>query len=109
MALPETDLHRIRLWARDRLPECLCDELKAEAASPTDTSTSSWCGHRGTASASTPNSDCASALHEVVRPVGDLLARSQPEVPRVQAQAPDQERPALLDHIETSGDPIFWG
>ena len=31
MALPETDLHRIRLWARERVPEHLWDELKVEA------------------------------------------------------------------------------
>jgi len=31
MAVPETDLHRIRLWARERVPEHLRDELKVEA------------------------------------------------------------------------------
>ena len=31
MALPETDLHRIRLWARERVPEHRWDELKVEA------------------------------------------------------------------------------
>lgn len=31
MALPETDLHRIRLWARERVPAQLWDELKVEA------------------------------------------------------------------------------
>ena len=31
MALPETDLHRIPLWARERVPEQLWDELKVEA------------------------------------------------------------------------------
>ena len=31
MALPETDLHRIRLWARERVPEHLWDEVKVEA------------------------------------------------------------------------------
>src|SRR5690606_37849668 len=29
--LPETDLHRIRLWARGRVPAHLWDELKVEA------------------------------------------------------------------------------
>jgi hypothetical protein len=37
------------------------------------------------------------------------LAQPPPQVPRVQAQAPGQNVQALLDHIETSGDPIFWG
>lgn len=31
MALPETDLHRIRLWARERVPEHLWDQVKVEA------------------------------------------------------------------------------
>ena len=31
MALPETDLHRIRVWARERVPEHLWDKLKVEA------------------------------------------------------------------------------
>ena len=31
MALPETDLHRITLWCRDRVPEHLWSELKVEA------------------------------------------------------------------------------
>ena len=31
VAFPETDLHRIRLWARGRVPEHLWDELKVEA------------------------------------------------------------------------------
>ena len=31
MALPETDLHRIRLWARERVPEQLWDQVRVEA------------------------------------------------------------------------------
>lgn len=31
LVLPETDLHRIRLWARERVPEHLWDELEVEA------------------------------------------------------------------------------
>jgi hypothetical protein len=31
MALPEADPHRIRLWARERWPEHLWDEVKVEA------------------------------------------------------------------------------
>ena len=34
VAFPETDLHRIRLWARGRVPEHLWDELKVEADDP---------------------------------------------------------------------------
>ena len=28
---PETDFHRIRLWARERVPEHLWDDVKVEA------------------------------------------------------------------------------
>lgn len=31
MALPETDLHRIQLWARARVPEHLWEQVKVEA------------------------------------------------------------------------------
>lgn len=31
MALPETDLHRITLWCRDRVPEHLWDQVTVEA------------------------------------------------------------------------------
>ncbi|WP_418605197.1 DUF3024 domain-containing protein [Georgenia sp. SUBG003] len=31
MALPETDLHRIRLWAREGVPKHLWDQVKVEA------------------------------------------------------------------------------
>ena len=80
MALPETDLHRIRLWARERVPEHLWDQLKVEA------------------DVSDRHVDIvevrAAAVHAVDRPVGDLLARPQPRFSRVQAQAPDEERPS---------------
>ena len=69
MALPETDLHRIRLWARERVPEHLWDELKVEA----DVS------HRHV------------KLHAYKR------------------KRPTKNVQALLDHIETGGDPTFWG
>ena len=31
MALPETDVHRIRVWAQERVPEHLWDRVKVEA------------------------------------------------------------------------------
>ena len=40
--------------------------------------------------------------------MGDLLARPQPRVSRVQRKRPTKNVQALLDHIGTSGDPIFW-
>jgi hypothetical protein len=31
MTFPETDVHRIRVWARERVPEHLLDQVKVEA------------------------------------------------------------------------------
>ena len=39
MALPETDLHRIRLWTRERVPEHLWDQLKRDVYSKVDENT----------------------------------------------------------------------
>lgn len=94
MALSETDLHRIRLWARERVPEHLWDQVKVEA----DVSDRHvdivevrppWDG----VGEHTRFPIARLRFHQGDRPVGDLLARPQPQVPRVQAQAPDQERP----------------
>ena len=46
---------------------------------------------------------------------GDVTARQcpcrdrSPQVPRVQRKRPSKNVQTLLDHIGTSGDPIFWG
>lgn len=43
-------------------------------------------------------------------PVIDLLARPEPEVPRVRPEAAHEGCvQAVLDYIADSGDPIFWG
>jgi len=41
--------------------------------------------------------------------VGDLLARQAPEFHEYKRKRPTKNVQALLDYIETSGDPIFWG
>ena len=41
--------------------------------------------------------------------MGDLLARSQSQLHEYKRKRPPKNVQALLDHIETSGDPIFWG
>jgi hypothetical protein len=93
VTLPETDLHRIHTWARGRVPEHLWPELKVEAdvadryvdiveVRPP------WDGV-----GEHTRFPIARLRYTNHRPVGDLLARPAPEVPRVQAQAPYQERP----------------
>lgn len=56
MALPETDLRGIRLWARERVPEHLWDQVKVEADVSARHVDIVECGHRGTGSVSTPGS-----------------------------------------------------
>ena len=110
MALPETDLHRIWLWARERVPEHLWDEVKVEVdvsdrhvdivevrppwdgvGEPTrfpiarlryTKSTGRWAIYRR-------DRNLKFHEYELKRPTKNVLS--------------------LLDHIGTSGDPIFWG
>ena len=110
MTLPETDLHRIRPWARGRVPERLWSEVKVEA-------------------------DVADRYVDIVevRPpwngVGEHtrfpIARLSYTMSTGQwaiywrdrnlkfheykRKRPTKNVQELLDYIETSGDPIFWG
>jgi hypothetical protein len=109
VGVPETDVHRIRLWARGRVPEYLWDQVKVEA------------------DVSDRNVDIVE-----VRPprdgVGDHtrfpIARLRYtnstgqwaiywrdrnlKFHEYKRKRPTKNVQALLDHIGTS-DPIFWG
>ncbi len=110
VALPETDLHRIRLWARERVPEHLWDQLKVEA----------------------DVSDRHVDIVEVRPPWDGVGEHTRFPIARLRYtqstgrwaiywrdrnlkfheykhKHPTKHVQALLDHIETSGDPIFWG
>ena len=110
MALPETDLHRIRVWARERVPEHLWDQLKVEA----------------------DVSDRHVDIVEVRPPWDGVGEHTRFPIARLRYtqstgrwaiywrdrnlkfheykhKHPTKHVQALLDHIETSGDPIFWG
>ena len=110
MALPETDLHRIRLWAADRVPEHLWPELKVEAEV----------------------SDRHVDIVEVRPPWDGVGDHTRFPIARLRytkatglwaiywrdhnlkfheykRKRPTKNVQALLDHIGTSGDPIFWG
>lgn len=110
MALPETDLHRIRLWAQERVPENLWDEVKIEA----------------------DVSDRHVHIVEVRPPWDGVGEHTRFPIARLcytkstgqsaiywrdrdlkfneyKSKRPTKNVQALLDHIETSGDPIFWG
>jgi len=110
MTLPETDLHRIRPWARGRVPERLWSEVKVEA-------------------------DVADRYVDIVevRPPWDGVGEhtrfpiARLRYPKATGQwtiywrdrnlkfheykrkRPTKNVQVLLDYIETSGDPIFWG
>lgn len=108
--LPETDLHRIRLWARERVPEHLWDELEVEA---------DVADRRVTIVEVRPPWD---GVGEHTRfPVARLrYARTTGlwsiywrgrnlEFDEYKWKEPSRDAQSLLDHIEDSGDPIFWG
>jgi len=110
MALPETDLHRIRLWARERVPEHLWDQVRVQA----------------------DVSDRHVDIVEVRPPWDGVGEHTRFPIARLRytkstgqwaicwrdrnlkfheykRKRPTKNVQALLDHIETSGDPIFWG
>jgi len=98
MALPETDLHRIRLWARERVPEHLWDEVKLGA----DVSDR----HVG------EHTRFAIARLRFTKSTGlwAIYWRDRHlKFHEYKRKRPTKNVQALLDHIETGGDPIFWG
>ncbi len=110
MALPETDLQRIRVWARERVPEHLWPQVRVEA-------------------------DVAPRHVDIVevRPPWDGVGEhTRFPIARLRFtkttglwaiywrdrnlkfheykwKKPSKNVESLLDHIENSGDPIFWG
>lgn len=79
MALPETDLHRIRVWARARVPEHLWDQVKVEA----------------------DVADRHVAIVEVRPPWNGVGEHTR--------KGPSKKIQSLLDYMESRGDPISWG
>ncbi len=109
MTLPETDLHRIRLWARERVPEHLWDDLKVEA----DVSERhvdivevrpSWNGREHT------RFPIARLGYTKATGLWAIYWRDRNlKFHEYKRKGPTTNVQALLDHIETSGDPVFWG
>ena len=110
MALPETDLHRIRVRARERVPEHLWPELKVEAYV----------------------ADRYVDIVEVRPPWDGVGEHTRFPIARLRytkstgmwaiywrdrhlkfheynRKRPTKNLQVLLDYIENSGDPIFWG
>lgn len=110
MALPETDLHRIQSWARARVPEHLWDQVKVEA----------------------DVADRHVDIVEVRPPWNGVGEHTRFPIARLRytktsglwtihwrdrnlkfheytRKRPSKNIQSLLDYIESSGDPIFWG
>jgi hypothetical protein len=110
MTLPETDLHRIHTWARGRVPEHLWSELKVEA----------------------DVADRYVDIVEVRRPWDGVGEHTRFPIARLRytkatgqwaiywrdrhlkfheykCKRPTKNVQALLDYIDSSGDPISWG
>jgi hypothetical protein len=110
MALPETDLHRIRLWARERWPEHLWDEVKVEA----DVADR----HVDIVEVRPPWDGVGESIREPVARLRYTKTTGQWAIywrdrnlkfHKYERQRPTKNVQALLDWIADSGDPIFWG
>ena len=110
MALPETDLHRIRLWARERVPEHLWGQVKVEA----DVGDR----HVDIVEVRPPWDGVGEHMRFPIARLRYTQARGQWAIywryrnlkfHEYKRKRPSKNIQSLLDYIETSGDPIFWG
>lgn len=110
MTLPETDLHRIRTWARSRVPEHLWAELKVEA----DVATR----HVDIVEVRPPWDGAGEPTRFPIARLRYTQASGQWAIywrdrnlkfHEYQHKRPTKNVQSLLDHITDSGDPIFWG
>ena len=110
MTIPETDLDRIRLWCRERWPEDMWHQAKVEA---------------DVADRHVDIVEVRPAWDGVGEPIRESVARlrytastgqwaiywcdSDLRFHEYKHKRPSKNVQTLLDHIENSGDPIFWG
>ena len=110
MSLPEPDVQRIRLWASERVPEHLWEDLKVEAdvadryvdvvevRPPWD-----GVGEHTRFPIARLRYTKATGLWAIYWRGGNLRFH------QYRRKRPSARVQTLLDHIENSGDPIFWG
>lgn len=108
--IPETDLYRIRRWATAKVPEHLWPQVKVEAdVAP---------GHVDIVEVRPPWNGVGEATRfpiarlRYTKSTGlwAIYWRDQNlKFHEYRRKAPSQQVQTLLDHIENSGDPIFWG
>lgn len=110
MTLPETDLHRIHLWAREQWPEHMWDEVEVEA---------------DVADRYVDLVEVRPPWDGVGEPIRDSVARLRYtkstglwaiywcdrnlKFHQYEHKHPTKNVQALLDWIADGGDPIFWG
>lgn len=110
MAIPETDLLRIQLWCRERVPEHLWSQVKVEAdVEPRHVTIVEvrppWDGV-----GDHTRFPIARLRHTSTTGQWLIYWRDR----NLKFQEYDRKRPTknvqpLLDYIADSGDPIFWG
>lgn len=110
MALPETDLRRIALWCRDRVPEHPWPELKGEAdVEPR---------HVTIVEVRPPWDGVGEHTRFPIARLRYTATTGQWAIywrdrylkfHEYKCKRPTKNVQALLDYIEDSGDPIFWG
>lgn len=110
MASPETDLHRIRRWARGRVPERLWDELTVKvdvSARPVDIVEvrPPWDGVGEHARFPIARLRYTKSTGQLAIYWGDRNLQFH----KYKRKRPTKNGQALLDHIGTIGDLIFWG
>jgi hypothetical protein len=110
MALPETDLHRIRDWARGRVPEHLWDQVKV-VADVSDRHVDivevrpSWNGV-----GEPTRFPIARLRYTNTTGQWTIYWRDRNlKFHEYKGKRPTKNVQALLDYIESGGDPIFWG
>jgi hypothetical protein len=110
MALPETDLHRIHLWARERWPEDMWDEVKVEA------DVADW--HVDIVEVRQLWDNAADPIREPVARLRYTKSTGQWAIywrdrhlkfHQYERKRPTKNVQTLLDWIADGGDPIFWG
>ncbi|MGI8433448.1 MAG: DUF3024 domain-containing protein [Nocardioidaceae bacterium] len=110
MALPETDVHRIRLWCRKRVPEHLWAQLRVEADVETQHVTIVEVRPPWDGVGEPTRFPIARLRYAATTGLWSLYWRDR----NLKFHVYDRKRPtksvqALLDYLDDSGDPIFWG
>jgi len=110
VALPETDVHLIQEWTRGRVPERLWEQIKVEAdVSPR---------HVDIVEVRPPWDGVRAATRFPIARLRNAQADGQWSIywrdsnlkfHEYKRQRPNKDVRVLLDYIDTSGDPIFWG